>query len=157
MMKRTTLSIPSMLLSVALLLVVLTICSCQSRESKATDLLKSAEYEYMHGRYNSALKAIDSMRTLFPDAVETRRQAIPLQREILLKKAQEAVDSLEQAYAQAEAACAAIEDSFYHAGASASEALVEEVALRRMQRDSIRIARDAEVAKVRMIHSKIEQ
>lgn len=138
------------------IILALALCSCQSREDKAAALLKSAEYEYMHGRYKSALAAIDSMRTMYPDAVEVRRKAIPLQREIQLKKAQEAADSLEAAYQTAEAECTAIEDSFHAAGAKASQELVDEVTRRRMARDSVRIARDTEVAKVRLIHSKME-
>lgn len=147
----------NVLAAVVFAVALVLVCGCAGKEDKAAEMLQSAEYEYMHGRYDSALDVIDSLRVAYPDVIDVRRSALDLQRKIQLIKAQERVDALEEEYKKAENDYAAVKDSFDRCGASASQALVDDVTAKRMARDSVRIARDTEIAKIRYMHKKEEE
>lgn len=74
-------------------------CGGNGAKEAAERLLEQADGEYDKGEYDKALATIDSLRELYPTAIETRRKALSLQQAVALKQAQaelEATDSLLQ-------------------------------------------------------------
>lgn len=63
-----------------------TLFSCEDVEKKAGEKLQAARKAYEQGNYNEAKILIDSVKTLYPKAFETRRAGIELMQEIELKE-----------------------------------------------------------------------
>jgi ABC-type uncharacterized transport system auxiliary subunit len=80
---------------------VLLLCGCeQTEDEKASSLLSEIETLYSKGMYQQALDSITSLRTQFPKAIESRKQALKIWQDASLKIAQENVmktDSMLQA------------------------------------------------------------
>ena len=74
-----------MLISVVLMMVA---CKRDNSQQQADALLTQANAHFEQGRYAEALSAIDSLRKVYPNAIDTRKKALRLYQEIELKKAQ---------------------------------------------------------------------
>ena len=70
--------------------ITLVLASCGGSDSQkaAEDMLKQAEKYFSEGYYDRAKIAIDSLRKVYPGAVETRKKALKLFQDISLKEAQ---------------------------------------------------------------------
>lgn len=60
--------------------------SCENVENKASEKLQAARNAFEQGNYNEAKILIDSIKTLYPKAFETRRAGISLMQEVELKE-----------------------------------------------------------------------
>jgi len=82
-----------------LLTVMLVACGSDT-QNEANKLLNEANKMYEQHQYDKALAAIDSLRKLYPGAIDTRKKALALVQTIELKRSQEElalVDSMLQA------------------------------------------------------------
>ena len=70
-------------------LITLTSCDGNSSRQTAETLLEEAGQLFSNGDYDRALAKIDSLRKVFPNAIETRKKALTLYQSISLKQAQE--------------------------------------------------------------------
>ena len=70
-------------------LMTLTSCDGNSSRQTAETLLEEAGQLFNDGDYDRALAKIDSLRKVFPNAIETRKKALTLYQSISLKQAQE--------------------------------------------------------------------
>ena len=72
-------------------MAVLLLVSCGENESQkqAEAMLEKAGVCYEQGQYNQALIVIDSLRKIYPNAIDTRKKALKLYQDIELKKAQQ--------------------------------------------------------------------
>ena len=70
-------------------LITLTSCDGNSSRQTAETLLEEAGQLFNDGDYDRALAKIDSLRKVFPNAIETRKKALTLYQSISLKQAQE--------------------------------------------------------------------
>lgn len=64
-------------------------CGSSNKRNEAEILLEKASKLYEQGQYSEARASIDSLRKVYPNAIDTRKKALHLQQEIELKKAQE--------------------------------------------------------------------
>jgi len=64
-------------------------CDGDSGQRQAEKLLAQASSAYEQGAYDEALAAIDSLRKVYPNAIDTRKKALRLQQDIALKQAQQ--------------------------------------------------------------------
>ena len=77
---------PYTVLSVMLLALLLTACGNNTSKQEAEQLLSQANTLYEQGDYSQALAAIDSLRKVYPNAVDTRKKALTLYQNIELKQ-----------------------------------------------------------------------
>ena len=64
-------------------------CDGNGPQQQAEALLEEAGQLFSDGDYDRALAKIDSLRKMFPNAIETRKKALTLYQSISLKQAQE--------------------------------------------------------------------
>lgn len=70
-------------------LILMTACGGNNKQQQeAEDLLTQANSLYEQGRYPEAKASIDSLRKLYPNAIDARKKALKLSWEIELKEAQ---------------------------------------------------------------------
>lgn len=64
--------------------VALLLTSCKSNDSQnqAEALLQEASTDYEQGRYDEALRTIDSLRKVYPNAIDTRKKALKLYQDV---------------------------------------------------------------------------
>ena len=136
--------------------LLLTVGCKDNRQQQAEQLLEQAEQQFVASDYQGALSTIDSLRKVYPNAIDTRKKALKLYQNIELKKAQEELavtDSLLQAiqhdldYQQAKV----------EKDKAALRATPEELTMltkTRMKRDSLRTQCETLGAKIRYIHKK---
>jgi tetratricopeptide (TPR) repeat protein len=128
----------------------------ENKHVEAEALLEQAGSQFEQGKYDEALTTIDSLRKVYPNAIDTRKRALTLQQNIELKRAQEelaVVDSALQAI---------IHDYEYQRqkvekDKQALRATPEELTMltrTRMRRDSVQTQFDLLCAKIRYIHKK---
>jgi len=83
------------------ILLVVTLIACgNDTQKEAEQLLKQANSMLEQKQYDRALTSLDSLRRVYPNSVDIRRQALKLRQSIELKRSQEElafVDSLLQA------------------------------------------------------------
>lgn len=137
----------------ALLLVS---CGENEAQKQAEAMLEKAGVCYEQGQYNEALTVIDSLRKVYPNAIDTRKKALKLYQDIELKKAQQELlmtDSLLQAvnhdytYQQEK-----VERDKATLCATPEELTM--LTRTRMKRDSLRTQTEVLGAKIRYIHKK---
>lgn len=89
------------IITIATLALALSLTSCDSSSRQTAEtLLEEATQLFHDGDYDVALSKLDSLRKIYPNAIETRRKALTLKQDISLKQAQEDLartDSLLQA------------------------------------------------------------
>ena len=131
-------------------------CGNSSKQNEAELLLQKATNHFEQGQYAEARTCIDSLRKVYPNAIDTRKKALHLQQEIELKRAQEELvktDSLLQLvthdfnYQQAK-----VEKDKAELRATAEELTM--LTRTRMKRDSLRTQCETLGAKIRYIRKK---
>ena len=138
--------------------ITLVLASCGGSDSQkaAEDMLKQAEKYFSEGYYDRAKIAIDSLRKVYPGAVETRKKALKLFQDISLKEAQEDLaltDSILQAvsidykYIKDE-----LEKDKAELRATPEE--LELMTRTKMKLDSLKVRFDMQCAKIKYIHKK---
>ena len=130
------------------------VCGCNSTQKEAEKLLESANYDFVHGRYDIALDAIDSLRKIYPNAIEVRKQALELQQRIALKKAQEDAEEADKLHQIASRDYEVMRKAAEKSGAYATQEQIDELTRRRIERDSMKIVMDTQFAKIRYIHRR---
>ena len=140
----------------AMALLLLLSCGENSAQKQAEERLTKAGTCYEQGQYDEALTVIDSLRKVFPNAIDTRKKALKLYQDIELKKAQQELlitDSLLQAVNHDYA----YQQEKVERDKAALRATPEELTmltLTRMKRDSLRTQYEVLCAKIRYIHKK---
>ena len=140
----------------AMALLMLWSCGGNEAQKQAEAMLGKAGVCFELGQYDEALIVIDSLRKVFPNAIDTRKKALKLYQDIELKKTQQELavtDSLLQAVNH---------DYVYQQekverDKAALRATPEELTmltLTRIKRDSLRTQTEVLGAKIRYIHKK---
>ena len=136
--------------------VVLVSCGGNDAQKTAEDMLEKAEKYFSEGSYDRAKITIDSLRKVYPGAVETRKKALKLFQDISLKEAQEDLaltDSIMQAvsldynYIKDK-----VEKDKAQLRATAEE--LELLTRTKMKLDSLKVRFDMQCAKIKYIHKK---
>lgn len=136
--------------------VVLVSCGGNDAQKTAEDMLEKAEKYFSEGSYDRAKTAIDSLRKVYPGAVETRKKALKLFQDISLKEAQEDLaltDSIMQKvgldykYIKEK-----VEKDKAELRATAEE--LELLTRTKMKYDSLKVRFDMQCAKIKYIHKK---
>ena len=136
--------------------VVMTACSSNDAQKSAEGMLEKAEKYFSEGSYDRAKIAIDSLRKVYPGAVETRKKALKLFQDISLKQAQEDLaltDSIMQKvgldykYIKEK-----VEKDKAELRATAEE--LELLTRTKMKYDSLKVRFDMQCAKIKYIHKK---
>lgn len=131
-------------------------CSGNNAQREAAELLRMANECYEQGQYGKALAVIDSLRRVYPNALETRRKALSLYQSIALKEAQEDLartDSMLQSITH---------DYVYQktkvdkdrAELRATEQELQMLNETKVRMDSLKVRFDVQCAKIRYIHKK---
>jgi len=132
--------------------------SCgQNRETKlAETLLEKAETEWRNRQYDNALLTIDSLRKAYPNAIEARKKALKMYQDIALEQAQAdlaATDTmLQRANKEYETMKMAAEQA--KAQLKATPEQLQQLTLKRMERDSLQVRFDVQCAKIKYIHKR---
>ena len=138
------------------LLAVMLVACGNSTQKEAEELLGKANEQFTQKAYDNALTTLDSLRKVYPNAVDTRKKALKLRQSIDLKRSQEElaqVDSMLQAvshdyrYQQQK-----VEKDKQELRATAEELTM--LTRTRMRRDSLQMRFDVLCAKIRYIHKK---
>ena len=136
--------------------VVMTACSSNDAQKSAEGMLEKAEKYFSEGSYDRAKIAIDSLRKVYPGAVETRKKALKLFQDISLKEAQEDLaltDSIMQKvgldykYIKEK-----VEKDKAELRATPDE--LELLTRTKMKYDSLKVRFDMQCAKIKYIHKK---
>jgi soluble lytic murein transglycosylase-like protein len=139
-----------------ILLTAMLVACGSNTQKEAEQLLEQANTQFEQKQYERALSAIDSLRKIYPNAIDTRKKALKLQQSIELKRAQEElalVDSMLQAvshdfrYQQQK-----VEKDKQELRATADELTM--LTKTRMRRDSLQTRFEVLCAKIRYIHKK---
>lgn len=140
--------------------VVLLMASCQYDDSQqqAEALLTQANAYFEQGQFEEALSSIDSLRKVYPNAIETRKRALTLYQEIELKKAQEEL-------ARTDSLLQLVNHDYNYQKAKVDKdkaelrATPEELTMltrTRIRRDSLRTQCEVLGGKIRYIHKKMK-
>ena len=138
-------------------MAILLLTACQdSTQQQAEGMLQRAGQLFDEQQYDRALIIIDSLRKVYPGAIETRKQALRLQQNIELKRSQEElalVDSALQAVKHDyEYQKQKVEKDKQELRATAEELTM--LTKTRVTRDSLQTRFDVLCAKIRYIHKK---
>lgn len=138
-----------------LLAAMLVACS-DEKQKAAEQMLQKAGQQFEQKQYDRALITIDSLRKVYPGAIETRKQALILQQNIELKRSQEelaVVDSLLQvAKSDYETLKQQVEKDKQELRATPEELTM--LTKTRVRRDSLQTRFEVLCAKIRYIHKK---
>ena len=137
-------------------LALLLAACADSRQKEAEAMLQRADQLFNEQKYDRALIAIDSLRKVYPSAIETRKQALKLQQNIELKRSLEelaSVDSTLQAVRQNyEYQRQKVEKDKQELRATPEELTM--LTKTRVKRDSLQTRFNVLCAKIRYIHKK---
>lgn len=138
-----------------LLAAMLVACS-DDKQKAAEQMLQKASLQFEQRQYDRALITIDSLRKVYPGAIETRKQALILQQNIELKRSQEelaVVDSLLQVVkSDYETLKLKVEKDKQELRATPEELTM--LTKTRVRRDSLQTRFEVLCAKIRYIHKK---
>lgn len=138
-----------------LLAAMLVACS-DEKQKAAEQMLQKAGQQFEQKQYDRALITIDSLRKVYPGAIETRKQALILQQNIELKRSQEelaVVDSLLQVVKNDyETLKQKVEKDKQELKATPEELTM--LTKTRVRRDSLQTRFEVLCAKIRYIHKK---
>lgn len=128
----------------------------KDRQKEAENWLQEATTQFEQGHYDEANAAIDSIRHLYPNAIDTRRKALSLHQSIELKRTQEelavADSMLQQVQHNLNYQQAKVDKDKAELRATPEELTM--LTLTRMKRDSLRTQCEVLGAKIRYIHKK---
>ena len=136
--------------------VVMTACSSNDAQKSAEGMLEKAEKYFSEGSYDRAKIAIDSLRKVYPGAVETRKKALKLFQDISLKEAQEDLALTDSIMQKVGLDCKYIKEKVEKDKAEL-RATAEELELltrTKMKYDSLKVRFDMQCAKIKYIHKK---
>lgn len=131
-------------------------CSGNSSQKAAEDMFVKAEKYFSEGKYDKARTAVDSLRKIFPNAVETRRKALALYQNISLKEAQEDL-------AQTDSILQSVTHDYNYqktkvdkdkANLCATAEELDMLTRTKMKLDSLKVRFDMQCAKIKYIHKK---
>ena len=138
-----------------LLAAMLVACS-DEKQKAAEQMLQKASQQFEQRQYDRALITIDSLRKVYPGAIETRKQALILQQNIELKRSQKelgTVDSLLQVVKNDyETLKQKVEKDKQELRATPEELTM--LTKTRVRRDSLQTRFEVLCAKIRYIHKK---
>ena len=138
-----------------LLAAMLVACS-DDKQKAAEQMLQKAGQQFEQKQYDRALITIDSLRKVYPGAIETRKQALILQQNIELKRSQEelaVVDSLLQVVkSDYETLKQQVDKDKQELKATPEELTM--LTKTRVRRDSLQTRFEVLCAKIRYIHKK---
>lgn len=136
--------------------VALAACSGSGARSEADRLLERANTEFESKQYDKALRTIDSLRRVYPNAIETRKQALKLYQDISLRQAQDDLALTDSALQAAKATYRQLKDSVEKKRASltATEDELSSLNLTKVRMDSLQVRFDVQCAKIKYIHKK---
>lgn len=141
---------------IAVAAVMMATACTNSAQREAEKLLETATYDFEHGRYDIAMQSIDSLRKMYPSAIETRKKALALYQRVSLKQAQETLDDtdkkLQTAIKEYERLKATVDEHKAMLTATAEE--LDRLTLKRIERDSLQTQFDVQCAKIKYIHKK---
>lgn len=146
------------IITIAAISSALCLASCGDSGTRQTaeSLLEEASQLFSDGDYDLALAKIDSLRKVFPNAIETRKKALVLYQSISLQQAQEDLahtDSLLQA----------VTHNYNYQKAKVDKdremlrATAEELQMlneTKVKLDSLKVRFDMQCAKIKYIHKK---
>ena len=142
---------------IPLMVGLLTLSACDNSVQQAAEtLLNEAGQHFTDGDYDVALAKIDSLRKLYPNAVETRRKALALYQSISLKQAQ---DDL----AHTDSILQVVTHDYNYQKAKVDKdremlrATAEELQMlneTKVRLDSLKVRFDMQCAKIKYIHKK---
>ena len=139
--------------------MALTSCDGNGSRQKAEALLEEAGQLFNDGDYDRALAKIDSLRKVFPNAIETRKKALTLYQSISLKQAQEDL-------AHTDSILQELTHDYNYQKAKVDKdremlrATAEELQMlneTKVRLDSLKVRFDMQCAKIKYIHKKQEE
>ena len=137
-------------------LLLLTACGGNDKQEEAENLLQQAQSLYEQSQYSEARACIDSLRKIYPNAIDARKKALRLGWEIDLKEAQAELaitDSLlQQVQRDYDQQQAKVEKDKANLKATPEELTM--LTRTRMKRDSLRTQCEVLGVKIRYIHKK---
>lgn len=92
--------------------LMMALLSCNSDEKKAGELLQRAEISFTAGDYSLAKLQIDSIRTLYPKAFDTRKAGIKLMQQVDLQEQQKTLVYLDSVMTVKQASLDSIKGNF---------------------------------------------
>ena len=136
--------------------VVMTACSSNDAQKSAEGMLEKAEKYFSEGSYDRAKIAIDSLRKVYPGAVETRKKALKLFQDISLKEAQEDLALTDSIMQKVGLDYKYIKDKVEKDKAElrATPEELELMTRTKMKHDSLKVRFDMQCAKIKYIHKK---
>lgn len=149
--------IQQLTLITAALLILLLPCGCASdAKQEADNLLKNAESLYNRGLYEQALLSLDSLRHIYPNAIEARKRGLRLKQSIALKQAQADLAVTDSALQAVSADYAYQRDKVERdrANLRATKEELDMLARTKMVRDSLQVRFDVQCAKIKYIHKR---
>ena len=131
-------------------------CGGSDAQQAAENMLEQAEKYFSEGSYDRAKIAIDSLRKVYPGAVETRKKALKLFQNISLKEAQEDLAVTDSALQAVTLDYKYIKDKVDRDKAELTDTAEELESLTRtkMKLDSLKVRFDMQCAKIKYIHKK---
>ena len=136
--------------------MALSSCSGNDAQKAAEDMLEQAEKYFSEGSYDRAKIAIDSLRKVYPGAVETRKKALTLFQSISLKEAQEDLAITDSILQRVTLDYKYIKDKVEKDKAElrATPEELEMLTRTKMKLDSLKVRFDMQCAKIKYIHKK---
>ena len=136
--------------------LTMTSCSGNDAQKAAEDMLVEAEKSFSEGSYDRAKIAIDSLRKVYPGAVETRKKALKLFQDISLKEAQEDLALTDSIMQKVGLDYKYIKDKVEKDKAElrATPDELELLTRTKMKLDSLKVRFDMQCAKIKYIHKK---
>ena len=131
-------------------------CGGSDAQQAAENMLEQAEKYFSEGSYDRAKIAIDSLRKVYPGAVETRKKALKLFQNISLKEAQEDLAVTDSALQAVTLDYKYIKDKLNRDKAElrATAEELETLTRTKMKLDSLKVRFDMQCAKIKYIHKK---
>ena len=131
-------------------------CGGSDAQQAAENMLEQAEKYFNEGSYDRAKIAIDSLRKVYPGAVETRKKALKLFQNISLKEAQEDLAVTDSALQAVTLDYKYIKDKVNRDKAElrATAEELETLTRTKMKLDSLKVRFDMQCAKIKYIHKK---
>ena len=131
-------------------------CGGSDAQQAAENMLEQAEKYFSEGSYDRAKRAIDSLRKVYPGAVETRKKALKLFQNISLKEAQEDLAVTDSALQAVTLDYKYIKDKVDRDKAElrATAEELETLTRTKMKLDSLKVRFDMQCAKIKYIHKK---
>lgn len=134
---------------------MLTACDNGSQQ-QAEALLQQANSLFEQHEYDKALGAIDSLRHIYPNAIDTRKKALKLHQDIELKRSQEELAVVDSCLQAANRSFLYLEKKVEKdkAALAATPEELTNLTRTRIRRDSLQTRFDVLCAKIRYIHKK---